>query len=114
MLMARRFFFFFMYLLLGLSTVTAQAQNAPVSSLMPNDDLDSLRSALVVDPSEIDLGILAPGQEIKRTLRLKNAGPGNPEWFAQGPDGWTLSDGQNLSGVIGETPIPIKIHLAYV
>ena len=113
-MMARRFFSIFILLLLGLSAATGLGQNTPGIPLMPDDDLDSLRSALIVDPSEIDLGTLGPGDEAKRTFHLKNAGPGNPEWFVEGPNEWTLSESQNLSGVIGETPEPLRIHLVYV
>ncbi|MBN2439379.1 MAG: hypothetical protein JXL20_12355 [Deltaproteobacteria bacterium] len=112
--MARRFFITFILLLFGLSAVAAWGQTAPEIPLIPDDDLDSLHSALAVDPQEIDLGILGPGEDAKRTFYLKNMGPGNPEWFAEGPEGWTLSENQNLSGVIGQTPEPLRIRLVYV
>ena len=112
--MARRFFTTFLFLLLGLSAVTAFGQNIPENPSIPKDDLDSLGSILTVAPREINLGTLSPGEEAKGTFYLKNAGSGNPEWFAEGPEGWNLSDSQNLSGIIGQTPEPLRIHLAYV
>ena len=112
--MARRFFTAFILLLLGLSAVTAFGQNVPGVPLIPGDELDSLSSVLAVNPREIDLGVLGPGEEAKGTFYLKNVGPGYPEWFAEGPKGWKLSESQNLSGLIGQTPEPLRIHLVYV
>jgi hypothetical protein len=112
--MARRFITTFILLLLGLSAVTALGQNIQGIPLIAGDDLDSLRSVLTVNPREIDLGALGPGEEAKRTFHLKNVGPGSPEWFAEGPEGWKLSESQNLSGVIGQTPELMRIHLVYV
>jgi hypothetical protein len=112
--MARRFLTTFILLLLGLSAVTAFGQNIPKTPSIPVDDLDSLLSVLTVNPREIDLGVLGPGEEAKRTFYLKNVGPGNPEWFAEEPEGWKLSESQNLSGLIGQTPEPLRIHLVYV
>lgn len=112
--MARRFFTAFIILLLGLSAVTAFGQNVPEISLFPVDEMDSFGSVLTVNLGEIDLGVLAPGEEAKRTFYLKNVGPGNPEWFAEAPRGWKLSESQNLSGLIGQTPEALRIHLIYV
>jgi len=112
--MARRFFTTIILLLLGLSAVTAFGQNDSGIPLIPVDEADSFGSVLTVNLGEIDLGVLAPGEEAKRTFYLKNVGPGNPEWFAEGPKGWKLSESQNLSGLIGQTPVPLRIHLIYV
>jgi hypothetical protein len=112
--MARRFFSILILLLLALFAATALGQNTPEIPLIPDDDLDSLRSELTVDPAEIDFGTLGPGEEAKRTVYLKNTGPGNPEWFAEGPEKWTLSESQNLSGVMGQTPESLRIHFVYV
>ena len=112
--MARRFFTTFILLLVGLSGMAAFGQNVPEIPLFPVDEMDSFGSVLTVNLGEIDLGVLAPGEEAKRTFYLKNVGPGNPEWFAEGPKGWKLSESQNLSGLIGPTPVPLRIHLIYV
>ncbi len=112
--MTGRFWTFILLLLLGLSAVTAFGQNVPKTPLIPVDDLDALRSVLTVNPREIDLGVLGPGEEAKRAFYLKNVGQGNPEWFAEEPEGWKLSESQNLSGLIGQTPEPLRIHLVYV
>jgi hypothetical protein len=112
--MARRLFTTFILLLLGLSAVKVFGQNVPEIPLIPGDDLDSLSSVLTVNPQEINLGALGPGAEAKGTFYLKNVGPGKPEWFAEEPKGWTLSGGLNLSGLIGQTPEPLRIHLVYV
>jgi hypothetical protein len=112
--MARRFFTTFILLLVGLSGMAAFGQNVPEIPLFPVDEMDSFGSVLTVNLGEIDLGVLAPGEEAKRTFYLKNVGPGNPEWFAEGPKGWKLSESQNLSGLVGQTPVPLRIHLIYV
>jgi hypothetical protein len=112
--MARLFFDILILLLLGFSSVTAFGQDITGIPLIPDDDLESLHSVLTIAPQEIDLGALGPGEEANRTFYLKNEGMGNPEWFAEGPEGWTLSESQNLSGLIGQTPEPLRIHLVYV
>jgi len=112
--MARRFFTTFILLLVGLSGMAAFGQNVPEIPLFPVDEMDSFGSVLTVNLGEIDLGVLAPGEEAKRTFYLKNVGPGNTEWFAEGPRGWKLSESQNLSGLIGQTPEPLQIHFVYV
>jgi hypothetical protein len=111
--MTRPFFTTLIFLWLGLSGVTAFGQNLPGSPLLPVDDLDSSRSVLALDPLEINLGVLGPGEEAKGTFYLKNLGPGKPEWFAERPEGWKLSEGRNLSGLIGQTPEPLRIRLVY-
>ena len=112
--MARHFFTTFILLFLGLSAVTVFGQNVPKPPLIPVDDLDALHSVLTVNPQEIDLGALGPGEEAKGTFYLKNVGSGNPEWFAEGPEGWKLTENQILSGFIGQPPEPLRIHLVYV
>jgi hypothetical protein len=112
--MAGRFGTFILLLLIGLSAVTAFGQNVPKTPLIPVDDRDALRSVLTASPEEIDLGALGPGEEAKGTFYLKNAGPGNVEWFAEGPEGWNPTENQILSGVIGQVPEPLRIHLVYV
>jgi hypothetical protein len=112
--MTGRFGTFILILLLGFSVMTAFGQNIPKTSSIPIDDLDSLRLDLTVTPQEIDFGTLGPGEEAKGTFYLKNLGPGNLEWFAEGPEGWNLTENQILSGVLGQSPESLRIHLAYV
>ncbi len=52
--------------------------------------LDASQPVLTVNPREIDLGALGPGEEAKGTFYLKNVGSGSPDWFAEGPEGWNL------------------------
>lgn len=112
--MVRRWFSTWIIILLGLSALTAFGQNLPGTGSIPVDEADSFGSVLTVNLGEIDLGILSPGEEAMKSFLLKNAGKGNPEWFAEGPKGWKLSESQNLSGLIGQTPVTVRIHLAYV
>ncbi|MCX5819113.1 MAG: hypothetical protein NT047_04295 [Deltaproteobacteria bacterium] len=112
--MTERFAAFILLLLLGLSAMTAFGQDVPKTPSIPVDDEDVLNAVLTVNPQEIDLGDLAPGEAAKGTFYLKNAGSGNLEWFAEGPEGWTLTENQILSGVVGQQPEPLRIHLVYV
>ena len=112
--MARRFLTTIILLLIGLSAVTAFGQNDPGIPVITVDEADSFESVLTVNLGEINLGVLAPGEEAKGTFYLKNVGPGISEWFAEVPEGWKLSDSQNVSGLIGQTPVPLRIRLAYV
>ena len=82
--MTGRFWTFILLLFLGLSAVTVLGQNVPKTPLIPVDEEDALDAVLTVNPKEIDLGALGPGEEAKGTFYLKNAGSGNPEWFANG------------------------------
>lgn len=100
--------------LLGLSCVTAFGDHIQRTSLMPIDEMESYGSVLTVSPQEIDLGTLGPGEESKGTVYLQNSGPGTTEWFAEGPDGWILSENQHLSGQTSETSEPFSIRLAYL
>ena len=104
----------YILLLIHLFAATAFCQNIPVASLVPVDDTESLDSILTVSPREINLGTLGPGEEAKGTSYLKNVGTGIPEWFATGPQDWTLAEQQHLSGRIGQVQQPLRIHLTYL
>lgn len=112
--MVRPFFTTFILLLLVFSALKAFGQNDLEIAMIPVDDQDALYSVLKVDPQEIDLGTLSPGEEATGSFYLKNVGAGNPEWFAIGPEGWKLLERQNLSGLIGQAPEPLRIHVVYV
>ena len=86
-----RLFTAYILLLIHLSAVTAFCQNIQAAFLVPLDDTESLDSILTVSPREINLGTLGPGEEAKGTSYLKNVGTGIPEWFATGPQDWTLA-----------------------
>ena len=112
--MTGRFWTLILILMCGLSAVTAWGQGVPGIPSIPVDDLDAYRAVLAVNPQEVDLGALGPGDEARGTFYLKNQAPGNIEWFAEGPAGWNLIENQIVSGVIGQHPEPLRIHLAYV
>ena len=111
--MARRVWTTFIILFFLFSNMTAWAQKREVPSV-PEDDLASRSSSLIVTPKEIDLGPLGPGEEAKATFYLKSSGPGTVEWFAEVPGGWTLTESQNLSDIVALNPVLLRIHLAYV
>jgi hypothetical protein len=112
--MAGRFWTFILILLAVLSAVTVLGQNIPKTSSIPVDDLDASHAVLSVNPQEMNLGVLGPGEEARGTFYLKNSGTGTLEWFAEGPAGWNLIENQILSGVIGQQSEPLRIHLSYV
>ena len=76
-------------------------------------DVDLL-PVLTVTPREIDLGALGPGEEAKSVFYLKNLGSGELDWSTEGPAGWTRMESQGISGVVGESPEPVKIHLVFL
>ncbi|MCE5265240.1 MAG: hypothetical protein LLG97_17135 [Deltaproteobacteria bacterium] len=98
----------------GFLAATAWGQSVPRTPSIPADDLEAYRAVLAVNPQEIDLGTLGPGEEVRGTFHLKNQTPGSLEWFAEGPAGWNLIENQIVSGVIGPQPESLRIHLAYV
>lgn len=112
--MAQRLLTAVMIIFFGLCPVTASGKILPGNPSVPVDEAESFRSILTVDRGEIDLGVLAPGEGARGTFSLKSVGAGNPEWFAETPKGWRIAEGQNLSALIDQAPLPLQIHLAYV
>ena len=100
--------------LFGVGIPMAEAQpprGGDESSIFGNG---RLQPVLTVNPREVDLGVLGPGEEAKGLFYLKNVGSGSLDWSTEGPEGWTKDESQNLSGVVGESPEPIKIHLIFL
>jgi hypothetical protein len=100
--------------LFGVAVLLAEAQPPPgegVSSRMGNG---GLQPVLTVNTREVDLGALGPGEEAKGVFYLKNIGAGSLDWSTEGPEGWIRIESQNISGVVGELPEPIKIHLIFL
>jgi len=84
------------------------------TGLSPGRSHVDLLPVLTVTPREIDLGALGPGEEAKSVFYLKNVGSGELDWSTEGPAGWTRIESQGISGVVGESPEPVKIHLAFL
>lgn len=76
-------------------------------------DVDLL-PVLIVTPREIDLGALGPGEETRSVIYIKNIGSGTLEWSMEEPAGWTRLDAQGISGAVGDSPEPLKLHLAFL
>jgi hypothetical protein len=68
---------------------------------------------LNINPREIDLGAIGPGEESKRVYYLKNTGTGDLPWITEGPEGWTQAEPKILTGTAGVIPQPLKIHLIF-
>lgn len=100
--------------LFGASFLHAGAPAASGPGLFPGRGDVDLLPVLTITPREIDLGALGPGEEAKSVFYLKNVGSGSLDWSMEGPAGWTKMEGASLSGVVGESPEPVKIHLAFL
>jgi hypothetical protein len=73
-----------------------------------------LQPVLTVNPREIDLGSLGPGEEAKRVFYLRNVGSGSLGWTMEVPEGWTPIDQPKIAGVLYEKPEPLKVHLTFL
>ncbi len=100
--------------LFGAAILRAQAPEAGGSGLSPGRGALDLLPVLIITPREIDLGALGPGEEAKGEFYLKNVGTGNLDWSMEGPAGWTKTEAVSISGVIGESPESVKIHLIFL
>jgi hypothetical protein len=100
--------------LLGLLIVGVAWGQDRGGATVPEDDLYARTSTLLVNPKEIDLGSLAPGEEAKGTYYLKSSGPGTVEWFAEIPGGWNLTENQNLSDIVALNPVLLRVRIAYL
>jgi hypothetical protein len=97
--------------LLGVALHGAQGEGTGSS---PGRSYVDLLPVLTVTPREIDLGALGPGEEAKSVFYIKNVGAGSLNWSTEGPMGWTRMESQGISGVVGESPEPMKIHLVFL
>ncbi|MFA4915732.1 MAG: hypothetical protein WC560_03570 [Syntrophales bacterium] len=66
---------------------------------------------LSVTPREIDLGSIGPGEDVVGSLTLKNFGSVILHWQASGPEGWLPLEKAELSGILGDEPDFLRIHL---
>lgn len=71
-------------------------------------------AALVINPREVDLGMIGPGESAQGVFYLKNTSPGRFAWFIEGVEGWTQTEGEErvLAGSVGDDPQPLKLSLA--
>ncbi len=100
--------------LFGVAVPPADAQPPRGEGVSSRINNGGLQPVLTVNPREIDLGALGPGEEAKGVFYLRNVGSGSLDWSTEGPEGWTRIESQSLSGVVGESPEPIKIHLIFL
>jgi len=66
---------------------------------------------LSVQPREIDLGTIGPGEDAKGSFHLKNLGSGTLHWRAHGPEGWLPLEKGELSAVLGDGLNFLRIYL---
>jgi hypothetical protein len=118
--MVKRYFFIILCLailhplLFGVAVNPVEAQpprGEGVSSRIGNGGFPQV---LTVNTREVDLGALGLGEEAKGVFYLKNIGSGSLDWSIEGPEGWTRVESQSVSGVVGESPEPIKMHLIFL
>ncbi len=100
--------------LFGMVVLPAKAQPWPGEGVSPRISNGGLQPVLTVSTREIDLGALGPGEEAKGVFYLKNIGSGSLDWSTEGPEGWTRTESQTISGLVGESPEPIKIQLVFL
>ena len=100
--------------LFGVEVLLAEAQPVPGEGASSRISNGGLQPVLTVNTRDVDLGALGPGEETKSVFYLKNIGSGSLDWSTEGPEGWTRTESQSISGVVGESPEPIKIHLFFL
>jgi hypothetical protein len=98
----------------GVEILLAESQPSPGEGVFSRTGNGGLQPVLIVNTREVDLGALGPGEEAQGVFYLKNIGPGSLDWSTEGPEGWTRTESQSLSGVVGESPEPIKMHLIFL
>lgn len=69
------------------------------------------RPVFLVTPKKTDLGPLGPGESAKVSFTLKNLGSGILEWSTRGPEGWSLLEKGELSGILRDDSDFLVIHL---
>jgi len=92
----------------------AQAAENNSRQTYPERAVNGSQSVLIVNPREIDLGSIGPGEESKGVFYLKNTGAENLSWSTDGPEGWTQTESHSLSATAGDAPQPLKIHLIFI
>lgn len=91
----------------------AQAAENNNQRPFPERTVNGSQAVLIVNPREIDLGTIGPGEGAKGVFYLKNAGMGPLPWSTDGPEGWTQSERLDLTEIAGDTPQPLKIHIIF-
>jgi hypothetical protein len=87
------------------------SQEAAGSVQVPN--AGDLRPVLTVNPREVDLGAIGPGEEAEQIFYLKNVGSGGLDWSMERPERWNQTDDQKLAGHLEGADEPVKINLRF-
>ena len=98
----------------GAAPLQAQAPAGDAAGGLPGEATGDLEPMLIVDPEEIDLGAVEPGEETKGEFFLWNVGSGRLDWSTEGPDGWIRTRPRELTGIVGETPVQVNIRLLFL
>jgi len=106
-------------LCIGLYGSTAMATEPPPLLKIGSGDVQGrgnggLQPVLTVNPREMDLGSLGPGEEANRIFYLKNVGSGSLGWTLEVPEGWTPVDQKRISGLLFDRSESLKIQLAFL
>ena len=96
----------------GLTAKIREIGKADFISLARADTKENLPGpVLLVTPRKTDLGPLGPGESAKVSFTLKNLGSGILEWSTRGPEGWSLLEKRELSGILRDDSNFLVIHL---
>jgi hypothetical protein len=98
----------------GRAALAAETQKTNGTPGVPEQIAPLNGSGLAVQPGELNLGTLGPGEEASGVLYLKRTGPRSVNWSMEGPEGWKPVDYRKLSGVAGENPEPVRLRLVFV
>jgi hypothetical protein len=68
-------------------------------------------SSLVINPRDVDLGMIGPGETAEGVFYLTNASADPVTWFTEGVEGWTQTEPIGLAGSVANEPFPLKISI---
>lgn len=118
--MVRRLLIVLLYLglmslwLIAAIPLSAENPERDAAGGVPVTNDGDLRPVLTVNPREIDLGAIGPGEEAEQIFYLKNVGSGGLDWSMERPERWNQTDDQRLTGHLNGADETVKIHLHFV
>lgn len=70
------------------------------------------RPVLTINPREIDLGAIKPGEKTSGEFVLKNISTGTMEWSTYCPDDWIGMTGKSLRGKVSSETVQLLLEVA--
>lgn len=113
--------FFVAPLLLIIGTLVAGGGGAGAASASATNGIPGMGersvaangSGLAIQPGELNLGLIGPGEGAGAILYLKRTGVRNVAWALEGPEGWILVEGNRVTGIAGEQAEPVRLRLDF-